>query len=31
MSDGQQQVDFGAFLRLMQELPPFLTPVGKTL
>jgi 3-deoxy-7-phosphoheptulonate synthase len=31
MSDGQQQVDFAAFDKLMASLPPFLTLTGKTL
>ncbi|MEI7957990.1 MAG: 3-deoxy-7-phosphoheptulonate synthase, partial [Verrucomicrobiota bacterium] len=31
MSDGQQQVDFKAFERLMAGLPPFLKLTGKTM
>ena len=31
LSDGQQQVDFRAFEKLMVELPPFLTLTGKKL
>lgn len=31
MSDGQQQVDFAAFEKLMGTLPPFLALTGKTL
>ena len=31
MSDGQQQVDFAAFEKLMAGLPPFLTLTGKSL
>jgi len=31
MSDGQQQVDFAAFDKLMGTLPPFLTLTGKSL
>ena len=31
LSDGQQQVDFRAFEKLMGGLPPFLTLTGKTL
>lgn len=31
MSDGQQQVDFRAFEKLMAGLPPFLALTGKTL
>ncbi len=31
LSDGQQQVDFQSFKRLMEELPPYLVPVGKAL
>jgi 3-deoxy-7-phosphoheptulonate synthase len=30
-SDGQQQVDFGGFERLMKELPPFCKVNGKTM
>ncbi|MEA3188032.1 MAG: 3-deoxy-7-phosphoheptulonate synthase [Chthoniobacter sp.] len=30
LSDGQQQVDFPAFQQLMNELPPFLQPAGRT-
>jgi len=29
MSDGQQQVDFKAFEKLMTALPPFLKLTGK--
>ena len=29
LSDGQQQVDFNSFGRLMEELPPYLAPTGK--
>jgi len=29
LSDGQQQVDFESFARLMRELPPYLAPAGK--
>jgi len=31
MSDGQQQVDFAAFKKLMATLPPFLSLTGKSL
>jgi len=31
MSDGQQQVDFAAFDKLMASLPPFLSLTGKAL
>ena len=31
MSDGQQQVDFAAFEKLMASLPPFLTLTGKSM
>ena len=31
MSDGQQQVDFRAFEKLMEGLPPFLKLTGKTM
>lgn len=31
MSDGQQQVDFNAFGRLMSTLPPFLSLTGKAM
>ncbi len=31
LSDGQQQVDFKGFERLMRDLPPFLAPAGKRL
>jgi len=30
LSDGQQQVDFESFARLMRELPPYLAPAGKS-
>lgn len=31
LSDGQQQVDFRLFEQLMEELPPFLQVMGRTL
>jgi len=31
MSDGQQQVDFAAFDKLMAGLPPFLKLTGKSM
>ena len=31
LSDGQQQVDFAMFKQLMEELPPFLAVVGRTM
>jgi len=31
LSDGQQQVDFAAFSKLMTGLPPFLTLTGKAM
>ncbi len=31
LSDGQQQVDFHSFQRMMKALPPYLVPTGKTL
>jgi len=31
LSDGQQQVDFSSFRKLMEELPPYLAPAGKVM
>jgi 3-deoxy-7-phosphoheptulonate synthase len=31
LSDGQQQVDFELFSRLVEDLPPFLAAASRTL